>query len=48
MLEMPEAVNMAKQITETISGKKIAKVTAGLSEHKFAWYFGEYIANLTP
>ena len=41
MLEIPEAANMAKQLTETISGKKIAKVTAGLSEHKFAFYHGE-------
>jgi len=41
MLELPEAVSLAKQITETISGKKIAKVAAGLSPHKFAWYHGD-------
>lgn len=41
MLELPEANNVAKQITGTLSGKKIAKVTAGLSEHKFAWYYGD-------
>jgi formamidopyrimidine-DNA glycosylase len=41
VLELPEAANLAKQITETISGKKIARVTAGLSEHKFAFYHGD-------
>lgn len=41
VLELPEAANLAKQITETISGKKIARVTAGLSEHKFAFYYGD-------
>ena len=41
MLEIPEATNLAKQITKTISGKKITKVTAGLSGHKFAWYHGD-------
>ena len=41
MLELPEATNLARQITQTISRKKIVKVTAGLSEHKFAWYHGD-------
>jgi len=41
VLELPEAANLAKQITETMIGKKIAKVTAGISEHKFAWYHGD-------
>lgn len=38
MIELPEAVSLARQLTETISGKKIAGVVAGLSPHKFAFY----------
>ena len=41
MMELPEAVNLAKQLTETISGKKIKEVIAGYSPHKFAWYHGD-------
>jgi formamidopyrimidine-DNA glycosylase len=47
VLELPEAANLAKQITETIGGKKIARVTAGLSEHKFAFYHGD-LADYDP
>jgi formamidopyrimidine-DNA glycosylase len=38
MMEIPEAVSLARQLTETIGGKKIAGVVAGLSPHKFAFY----------
>jgi formamidopyrimidine-DNA glycosylase len=41
MIELPEAVNLAKQLTETIKGKKIKEVIAGYSPHKFAWYHGD-------
>ena len=41
MIELPEAVNLAKQFNETIKGKKIASVIAGLSPHKFAFYHGD-------
>ncbi len=41
MIEIPEAVSLVRQLTETIGGKKIAKVTAGYSPHKFAWYHGD-------
>jgi formamidopyrimidine-DNA glycosylase len=41
MIEMPEAANLARQLTKTIKGKKIKKVTAGFSPHKFAWYHGD-------
>ena len=41
MIEIPEAVNLAKQISETVKGKKIARVIAALSPHKFAWYHGD-------
>jgi len=41
MIELPEAVVLAKQIKDTIAGKKIKNVTAAHSPHKFAWYFGD-------
>jgi formamidopyrimidine-DNA glycosylase len=41
MIELPEAVNLAKQFNETICGKKILEVVAGLSQHKFAFYHGD-------
>jgi formamidopyrimidine-DNA glycosylase len=40
MIELPEAESLSKQLTETVQGKRIAKVVAGLSPHKFAWYHG--------
>ncbi|MFC1946938.1 endonuclease VIII [Chloroflexota bacterium] len=49
MIELPEAVSLAKQLTETIKGKMIKEVIAGYSPHKFAWYHGdpaEYKARL--
>ena len=41
MIELPEAVSLAKQLNETIKGKKIDRVIANYSPHKFAWYFGD-------
>jgi formamidopyrimidine-DNA glycosylase len=41
MIEIPEAVNLARQLTETIKNKKIKEVIAGFSPHKFAWYHGD-------
>lgn len=41
MMELPEAVNMARQITKTLRGKRIAGVTAAHTPHKLAWYYGE-------
>ncbi|AKL95140.1 hypothetical protein CACET_c16910 [Clostridium aceticum] len=40
MLELPEAVTIAKQIDDIIVGKKISVVTADQSPHKFAFYHG--------
>jgi formamidopyrimidine-DNA glycosylase len=40
-MELPEAVNMARQISETVRGKRIAGVTAAHTPHKLAWYYGE-------
>jgi len=41
MIELPEAVNLSRQLTETVSGQRIARVVADLSPHKFAWYHGD-------
>ncbi len=41
MLEIPEAITIAGQLNETVSGKRIKEVTAAKSPHKFAWFFGD-------
>jgi formamidopyrimidine-DNA glycosylase len=41
MIELPEAVNLANQISDTIFGKRVAAVTAQHTPHKLAWYYGE-------
>jgi formamidopyrimidine-DNA glycosylase len=41
MIELPEAAVLAKQINETVGGKKIKNVIAAQSPHKLAWYFGD-------
>ena len=40
MIELPEAITLAKQINESIIGKQISDVISKQSEHKFTWYFG--------
>ena len=41
MIELPEAVVIARQITETLGGKRITSAVANASPHKFAWYTGD-------
>ena len=41
MIELPEAVVIARQITETLNGKRITYAVANASPHKFAWYTGD-------
>jgi len=41
VIELPEAVVLAKQINETVVGKKINNVIAAQTPHKLAWYFGD-------
>jgi formamidopyrimidine-DNA glycosylase len=41
MIELPEAAVLAKQINETVGGKKIKNVIAAQSPHKLAWYFSD-------
>jgi formamidopyrimidine-DNA glycosylase len=40
MIELPEALTIARQMNETLQGKKIASVVRGNSPHKFAFYTG--------
>ena len=41
MIELPEALNIAGQINDTIHGKRVASVIAVQTPHKLAWYYGE-------
>jgi formamidopyrimidine-DNA glycosylase len=41
MIELPEAINLAGQINDTISGKRIGSVTVAHTPHKLAWYYGD-------
>lgn len=41
MIELPEAVNIAGQLNDTVFGKRIAAVVAKHTPHKLAWYYGE-------
>ena len=41
MIELPEAVVLARQIAETLGSKRIARAVANASPHKFAWYTGD-------
>jgi formamidopyrimidine-DNA glycosylase len=50
MIELPEAVVISQQISQTLSGEKITHAVANASPHKFAWYTGnpdEYNSRLT-
>lgn len=38
MFELPEYVTLARQMAESLSGKRIANGTLGNSPHKFIWY----------
>ena len=41
MIELPEAIVLARQVAQTLSGRKIVHAAAGSSPHKFAWYTGD-------
>jgi formamidopyrimidine-DNA glycosylase len=41
MIELPEAVVLAGQISDTLGGKRIRSAVANASPHKFAWYTGD-------
>ena len=38
MIEIPESINLTKQIAKEYTGKKVAKVVAGHTPHGFAFY----------
>ena len=37
MIEMPEAITIAKQMNQTLTGKTILKFGRGNKTHKFLW-----------
>lgn len=41
MIELPEAMNIAGQLNDTVHGKRIAGVTVAHTPHKLARYYGE-------
>jgi len=41
LIEIPESFTYAKQLNETVKGKRIAEVEAGHTPHGFAWYEGD-------
>lgn len=41
MLELPEAIVIAEQVSNTLQGKRILRAVANQSPHKFAWYTGD-------
>lgn len=41
MIEIPEAVHLATQLTDSLGGRRITGVIAGHSVHKFAWFYGD-------
>mgnify|MGYP001056442054 CR=1 FL=1 len=43
MIELPEAVTLARQINANLTGCVVRAVIAGASPHKFAWYHGDPI-----
>ena len=40
MIELPESLVLAKQLSEAVRNKVIKKVTANQNPHKFAWFSG--------
>jgi formamidopyrimidine-DNA glycosylase len=40
MIEFPEAVTLASQIRKSFRGRRVTKVIAGSSPHRFAWFHG--------
>jgi formamidopyrimidine-DNA glycosylase len=41
VIEIPEAATLARQLGESLEGKRIDDIVAGASPHKFAWYYGD-------
>lgn len=41
MIELPEATVYARQLNESVIGRRVVRVEAAHSPHKFTWYCGE-------
>ncbi|MDD5190810.1 MAG: hypothetical protein PHE50_07195 [Dehalococcoidales bacterium] len=41
MIELPEAVTLAAQLNDSVKGKRISRVIAAASPHKFSWFNGD-------
>ena len=41
MIELPEALNLARQLKNTITGKTVSQVLPPSSPHKFCWFSGD-------
>lgn len=41
MLEIPESLTIARQLNETVKGKRIVQAQAGHTKHGFTWYEGD-------
>lgn len=41
MIELPEAVTLARQLGEALAGRTVTAAQAGHSPHRFAWYTGD-------
>ena len=41
MLEIPETIVVARQMNESLRGKRVQKTIAAATPHKFAWYYGD-------
>lgn len=41
MIEIPEAATLARQLNDSVKGRKIISALAGHSPHKWAWYTGD-------
>ena len=41
MIELPEALTLAEQINEHLTGKTVGSTQAAHSPHKFTWYYGD-------
>ena len=41
MIEIPECITIAKQLNDTVKGRKISEVETEHTRHSFAWYHGD-------
>ena len=41
MIELPEAVTLARQFRDILGGRTVRSVSTGNSPHKFTWYLGD-------